>query len=100
MSYRTDVWNADPIKWSSLSLDERIHLLRQFHCMGPCGQSSAVLGNRQALSNTLLECTMALVALQELYDCQNGAPLARTKDKEAWEQAMAKTEKILGIKKS
>ena len=93
----TDLWNRDPGKWLSLPLIERIRLLRNFHCTGPCGQSSAVLGNRQALSSTLLECALALDTLQELYDCQNGPPLETPRIKKEWEEAMSKARTVLGI---
>lgn len=34
-------------------------------------------------------------ALQNLYDAQNGPPLLRKKDKDAWEAAMAEAERLL-----
>ena len=50
-----DIWNKDPLAWVRMTLSEKLEYLRKFHCTGPCGQSSAVLGNRQALDSALQE---------------------------------------------
>lgn len=50
-----DVWNTDPAKWQAMPLVERLEAMRKWHCTGPCGQSSSVMGTRSALDATLRE---------------------------------------------
>lgn len=50
-----DLWNSDPKQWEKKSLVEMLGLLREFHCVGPCRQSSSVLGISTNLDTALKE---------------------------------------------
>jgi hypothetical protein len=45
------LWLKDPAKWESLQLSEKVKLLREYYCTGPCGQSSHILTTRSVLEN-------------------------------------------------
>lgn len=57
-----DIWNKDPTAWAEMTLVERLEALRKYHCSGPCGQSSSVLGTRSALDTAIKEAILALTA--------------------------------------
>jgi hypothetical protein len=54
-SQMVDEWNKDPAKWAKRPLHEQLEILRKYHCTGPCGQSSGVIGDRNALDKALRE---------------------------------------------
>ena len=63
-----DLWNSDPQAWESMSLTDRLEAMRRWHCTGPCGQSSSVLGTRVTLNKTIYEVASELAAIQARYD--------------------------------
>lgn len=55
-----DIWNKDSITWSTMTLTEQLEALRKYHCSGPCGQSSSVLGTRSALDTAMKQAVLVL----------------------------------------
>ena len=55
------LWLKDPAKWESLQLNEKVRLLREYYCTGPCGQSSHILTTRSTLEKTLKEVESILI---------------------------------------
>lgn len=56
------LWLKDIKKWHALSLREKIKQLREYHCKGPCGQSSSVITTRVVLELALKEVEIVLLA--------------------------------------
>lgn len=61
----TDIWNKDPEKWRSLSLKQRLEMLREYTCTGPSGSSASANGTQAAMSETIRE-AIAVLVMSEL----------------------------------
>lgn len=58
------LWINDPNKWQKQSDIEKLKLLRQHYCTGPCGQSNHILATRSATDSCLSDTIKIVQAYQ------------------------------------